>query len=274
MKNILITGGTGTLGSALAQSVVGAHINDHGAPDIDHNITIFTRNEADRVKMKAEHPYFHYITGDVRDYSEVLKACKGMDYVFHFAALKHVNICETQPQEAVKTNVLGTMNVINACKEQGVKLVSMSTDKAINPCNIYGYTKLLAESMVVQAGFVSIRSGNVMWSSGSVFPIWQQQIKKHNRIDITDFGMTRFFIDVKDLIKFIWECKDKIGTFTVPMKSFNLMDIAQAFADEFGDEETRINEVGLRPGERLHEFRDENTSSENNISEDLTYIFK
>ena len=270
---ILITGGTGTIGLALAKSHVIAYFNEHGSPYSQHSITIFSRNESDQVTMKSDHPYFSYVVGDVRDYSEVFKACEGMDYVFHLAALKHINICEEKPQEAVKTNVLGTMNLINACREHGAQLISMSTDKAINPTSVYGITKFLAEEMVTQAGFLSVRSGNVLWSSGSVFPIWEKQLKETNVINITSKNMTRFFISVDEVVRFLWSNRDQQGVLTVSMQSFNLNDIAEEFIKRFGDDDSSINVMGLRPGEREHEYRDKVTSSDEHISTNLNYIF-
>jgi len=271
--NILITGGTGTIGRSFAEGHIVHYVNSHGAPYTKHDITIFSQDERAQVEMKREHPYFTYVIGDVREPSEIHRSCKGMDYVFHFAAIKHVNICEEQPQEAIRTNVMGTMNVVNACVYHGAKLVNMSSDKAINPGNVYGITKAIGEKMVEQDMFVSVRSGNVLWSSGSVLPIWKNQIKRYNRIDITSDEMTRFFINVKELTLFIWESRDKSGIFTVPMKSYLLKDIAGEFIKRYGNGETELNIVGLRPGERLHEFRDETTSSEHHISNDLNYIF-
>ena len=271
--NILITGGTGFIGRSFAEGHVVHYVNNNGSPFVSHNITIFSHDEKAQQEMKSEHPYFTYLIGDVRDHGEVHRACKGMDYVFHFAAMKHVNVCEEQPGEATRTNVLGTMNVVDACTVHGAQLVNMSSDKAINPVNVYGVTKAIAEKIVLQDCFVNIRSGNVLWSSGSVLPIWKRQIERDNEINITSEEMTRFFINVEELTSFIWESRDKSGTFTVPMKSFRLMDIADEFIKRHGNADTTLNVTGLRPGERLHEFRDEHTSSEENVSKDLDYIF-
>jgi len=259
----LITGGTGSLGKELARQLIG------------WDITIFSRNEKDQVEMKQQYPSFKYIIGDVRDVSEVMKACVGKEYVFHFAALKHVNICEKEPQEAVKTNIIGTLNVINACDKYKCRLINMSSDKAINPANVYGRTKALAEMMVNQSGYVNIRSGNVLWSSGSVFPMWKKQLVVENQINLTSDKMTRFFIHSTELAMFILSHKDnRGGTFMVPMKSFSLYSIAMEFKKRFGDANTQINITGLRAGERLHEFRDEATSSETAVCTDLNYIFQ
>jgi len=262
IRNYLITGGTGSIGRAVAKQLLG------------NDITIFSRGEADQVVMKAEFPQFEYIIGDVRDYSEVQKAVCGMDYCFHFAALKHIDICERQPIEAVKTNVKGTLNVVEACEYWDTKLISMSSDKAINPTSVYGRTKALGEAMVNQAEYVNIRSGNVLWSSGSVLPIWKHQIETKNEINITSAEMTRFFVHPEELAKFIISKAGEIGTFMMPMISFRLIEIAEEFVNRFGNSKTKINITGLRAGERLHEYRDEQTSSAHCISHDLKYIFR
>jgi FlaA1/EpsC-like NDP-sugar epimerase len=259
----LITGGTGTIGTELAQKMKG------------HEVTIFSRNEEKQVLMKRQNPELRYILGDIRDYSEVLRATEGMQYVFHFAAIKHVDICEKQPSEAIKTNVLGTMNIINACHYWGCRLINMSSDKAINPMNVYGRTKALCESMINQMGYVSIRSGNVLWSSGSVLRIWERQLAEQNCINLTSTLMTRFFIHPAELAQFILDKMDcECGTYTVPMRSFRLIDIAREFILRFGNVDSKINITYLRPGERVHEFRDENISSEDNVCNDLNYIFR
>lgn len=258
---ILITGGTGTIGREVAKQFS------------DCEVTIFSRNEKSQVLMKQEHPEYKYVIGDVRDLREVETACEGKDYVFHFAALKHVDKCQIQPQEAMKTNILGTANVIHACQSHGVKLINMSSDKAINPSNVYGMTKAIAEAMVAQAHHASIRSGNVLWSSGSVLPLWKSQLENDNSIQLTSREMTRFFIHPTELALFIIDHRDMIGTFTVPMKSFRLYDIAEEFIRRFGDKSSHIVFTNLRPGERLHEFRADGMSSKENICTDLTYIF-
>jgi FlaA1/EpsC-like NDP-sugar epimerase len=139
---------------------------------------------------------------------------------------------------------------------------------------VYGRTKALAEAMSIQAHYVNIRSGNVLWSSGSVLPIWKRQLETSNTIELTSKDMTRFFIHPTELALFILDHKDLMGTFIVPMKSFRLYDIAEEFIRKFGNKDSCILFTGLRPGERLHEFRDKDTSSEENICTDLNYIFQ
>jgi len=260
-KRILITGGTGSIGQEVARHLSG------------NQITIFSRSEKDQVIMKSQFANCEFIIGDIRDKSEVCKAVKHKDYVFHFAAMKHIDICEKHPQEAVKTNVLGTLNLINACTFSKAKLVNMSSDKAINPASVYGRSKSLGEAMAQQAGFCSIRSGNVLWSSGSVLPIWEKQIAESNEIRITSEHMTRFFIHPFELAEFIISKADDTGIFTVPMRSFKLIEIAEEFIRRVGNKYTEIVVTGLRQGERLHEFRDENTSSEE-VCHDMNYIFQ
>lgn len=262
-SKILITGGTGSVGQELVRQTIDSY-----------EVYVFSRNEKAQVEMKLKYPSVEYIIGDIRSYDEIFKACWNIDIVFHLAALKHVDICEKQPQEAIKTNVLGTLNVINACGIQGCTLINMSSDKAINPNNVYGMTKCLAEKMVEQDNFLNIRSGNVLWSSGSVLPLWKKQLEDKNSINITSDKMTRFFIHPKELVAFILDSEFRVGTITVPMKSFRLFDIAKEFIRLYGNGSSKINVTGLRLGERLHEFRDENTSSDKDICTDLNYIFQ
>ncbi len=264
LPETLITGGTGTIGKELAmQLTIQGYL-----------VTIFSRNEHNQVVMKYKYPNYKYILGDVRDENALVKACKGKDYVFHLAALKHVDICEKQPIETVKTNINGTMNVISACISQGCKLINITSDKAVRPDNIYGKTKSIAESMINETGFTNIRSGNVLWSSGSVLQVWKKQIEDDNCIKITDDRMTRFFIHPTELCEFIINHMDEQGTFTVPLKSFRIIDVAKEFIKRLGNEKTDMRIKGLRPGERLHEFLGENISSEQNICTDLNYIFQ
>ena len=183
---ILITGGTGTIAAALIKQLKG------------NDITIFSRNESKQVETRDEFEV-NTIIGDVRDICAVNKAVKGMDIVYHLAALKHVDICEQQPNEAIKTNVLGTMNVAEACMRYRAKLINMSSDKATNPNNVYSMTKRLAENIASEYGFISMRSGNVVGSSGSFIPNTINRIREKNEVTLTDERMTRFFIKSEDL---------------------------------------------------------------------------
>lgn len=244
-SRILITGGTGTLGQELAKQLIDFSCSE---------IVIFSRNEVAQVEMKRIYPDFTYRIGDIRDESAIKKALKKIDIVYHLAAIKHVSICENQPMEAVKTNILGTQNVIENCK--GI-LVSMSTDKAVNPSCVYGYTKAINEINVLNFGGVNIRSGNIFGSSGSVIPFFISQAKTKNKITLTDSNMTRFFIKVEDLVRFILNSTFKpSGTYyPTDMKSYRMRDIAETIASLYG-KGTQIVEIGARPGEKLHESVD------------------
>jgi FlaA1/EpsC-like NDP-sugar epimerase len=255
----LITGGTGTIGRALAKLI----------PDA----TIVSRDESMQVKMRQEFPDCKYIIADVRDVNRMIEVIKGYDYVYHLAAMKHIEICEQQPQEAIKTNVLGTMNVINACRLTGAKMINMSTDKAVNPASVYGRTKALSEAMVTEAFYLSVRSGNVLWSSGSVLERWTNQLRAKNMIELTHVDMTRFFVHPNELASFLVNSRTYFGIVTIPMRSFRLHDMAMEFIKIYGDKDSKIQITGLRDGERLHEYRDENTSSAECLNSDLSYIF-
>lgn len=234
--NNLITGGTGTLGQALAEQLGKA--------------IIFSRSEIAQVEMKRKYPQHTYIIGDVRDYKALKEATKGVDIVYHLAAIKHITICEDQPKEALKTNVIGTMNVIKACIKNNVqKLVFMSSDKAENPSCFYGMTKLMGENLVKNSGlyYFVYRSGNIFGSSGSVVPLFIKQIKEKNCITLTDGEMTRFFISAKSVAATLAG-----GGFHVP-KSIKMADLAYAIKHKYGNQFTEIKEIGMRAGEKKHE---------------------
>ena len=207
-KKILITGGTGSLGNALTSRLL--------KEDVD-TIRIFSRNENKQNTMEAEFKddRLRFLLGDVRDYSRLVRAMEDIDIVFHAAALKHVPIIEYNPFEAIKTNVIGSQNVIDACLEENVeKAVAIGTDKAVSPLNTYGATKLLMEKLFVTSSnylkkerhktkFVAVRYGNVLGSSGSVIPKFIEQIKNKEKITITDPAMTRFSISMDKALDFI-----------------------------------------------------------------------
>lgn len=243
-KRILITGGAGTIGKELAKQLV-----DYNCAEI----IIFSRNEVAQVEMKREFPSLTYAIGDIRDKHAVKKTCKNIDVLYHLAAIKHVTTCENQPIEAVKTNILGTQNII---ANYNKKLVFMSTDKAVNPSCVYGYTKAVAEKMAFLAGGVCIRSGNVWASSGSVVPYFISQIRLKNKITLTNGEMTRFFILRKDLVKFmleVTESKPEGIYYPTDMRSFRMRDIAEELIEEYGNGDTQIIEIGARDGEKMHE---------------------
>ena len=207
-KSILITGGTGSLGQALTRRLLDYNVR---------TVRVLSRNESKQVEMKSKFndDRIRYLIGDVRDLSRLVRSMEGVDIVFHAAALKHVPIIEYNPFEAVKTNVIGSQNVIDASIQQDVEtVVAIGTDKAVSPLNAYGATKLLMEKLFVSANnyldkkrhrtkFLALRYGNVLGSSGSVIPLFIEQIKNKQKLTITDPNMTRFSITMDQALDFI-----------------------------------------------------------------------
>lgn len=254
---ILITGGTGSWGQTLTRLLLERY-------DVKE-IIIFSRGELQQVLMqrKFKNAKIKYVIGDVRDYEAVRFATKNVDYIFHMAALKHVPICEDHPQEAIKTNITGTTNIVNAAIENRVKkVIDVSTDKAVEPVNLYGMTKSVGEKLIIQANdlsdytkFVCIRGGNVMGSNGSVIPFFIEQIKAGGPITITDLEMTRFFLTLEEAINLLFKAtEDSIGgeTFVMNMPACYIRDIAEILTEVYGKVE--ICEIGGRPGEKLDEM--------------------
>ena len=259
-KKVLITGGTGSLGSALTQRLLTENVD---------TIRIFSRNENKQLEMASK---FHddrlrFLLGDVRDYNRLTRAFEDIDFVFHAAALKHVPIIEYNPFEAIKTNVIGSQNVIDACLEEDVeKAICVGTDKAVSPLNTYGATKLLMEKLFITASnylkkerhktkFIALRYGNVLGSSGSVIPKFINQIKNNEKITITNSNMTRFSISIDEALDFILKATE-IGKgseiFVPKLRAYSLMDVKDALFDLLGKTDEQI--VGIRPGEKLHEI--------------------
>ena len=209
-KRIFISGATGSWGQTLV-----AMLLKHYDPK---EIICFSRGELQQVLMqrKFHDPRLKFIIGDVRDYESVRFATKGVDVIFHLAALKHVPICEDHPQEAIKTNITGTTNIVNAAVENHVsKVIDVSTDKAVEPLNLYGMTKSVGEKLIIQGNdlsthtkFVCIRGGNVMGSNGSVIPYFIEQIKAGGPITITDLQMTRFFLTLEEAIMLLFKAAE------------------------------------------------------------------
>jgi UDP-N-acetylglucosamine 4,6-dehydratase/5-epimerase len=259
-KKILITGGTGSLGQALTKRLL--------EQDVD-TIRILSRNEGKQIEMEN---IFHdsrlrFFLGDIRDEERLVRATEDIDIVFHTAALKHVTKIEYNPFEGIKTNVMGSQNVINACAINNVeKVICVSTDKAVSPLNTYGATKLLAEKLFVTANnyidpdkhrtkFIALRYGNVAGSSGSVIPKFIQQLQNKQEITVTDLQMTRFSITMDEALDFILQATE-LGQgseiFVPKLKAYSLLDIKTALNDIFGDYGT--NNIGIQPGEKLHEI--------------------
>lgn len=257
-KSILITGGTGSLGKALTGHILSKY------PDIK-KLIIFSRDEQKQFQMAQEYPenkypQMRYFIGDVRDFERLKRAFKGVDYVIHAAAMKHVHIAEYNPMECVKTNVLGAENVINACLETEVeRVIALSTDKACAPINLYGATKLTSDKLFVAANnikgwnpikFSVVRYGNVMGSNGSVIPFFIKK-KKQGILPITDPNMTRFNISLQGGVDMVMHALEHAwgGEIFVPkIPSYRIMDIAEAIGPEC-DKPT----IGIRPGEKVHE---------------------
>ena len=254
---ILITGGTGSWGHELTKQLLEKDVKE---------IRIFSRGELAQVEMQRQFQdkRLKFIIGDIRDKEAIEEATQGVDYVFHLAALKHVPVCEMQPQEAIKTNIIGTSHLINACiKNKVKKVIDVSTDKAVAPLNLYGMSKGVGERMVIQANnwsrdtkFVCIRAGNVLGSNGSVVPLFIQQIQKFNKITLTHREMTRYFLTIPEAITLLFKAADQsIGgeIFVMKMPACRIIDLAKVLIKRYGNSETKIEEVGIRPGEKLHE---------------------
>ncbi|GAA1373511.1 polysaccharide biosynthesis protein [Peribacillus frigoritolerans] len=258
-RTILVTGGTGSWGYELVKQLLDFEPRE---------IRIFSRNECNQFTMKQEfdnNPKLHFIIGDVKEKEVLMEACQGVDYIFHLAALKHVPVCEDQPIEALKTNVIGTQNVIEAAISCNVhSVVNISTDKASNPSNFYGLSKAMAERLIIHANtlntntrFVCIRGGNVLGTNGSVIHVFKKQIKEKGKIGITDLNMTRFFLTIEEAIKLVFKATfESIGgeIFVMKMPSCKIIDLAQVLIDSSDVENVEVDILGIRPGEKLHEI--------------------
>lgn len=257
-KKILVTGGTGSFGNAFTEYVL-----KHYDPQ---KVIIYSRDEFKQFHMANKfHEYkdkLRFFIGDVRDKDRMYRAFDGVDYVVHAAALKQVPACEYNPMEAVKTNINGAMNVVDAALDCGVKkVVALSTDKAVNPINLYGGTKLVSDKLFIAANaysgmkdvcFSIVRYGNVAGSRGSVIPFFRNLVANGEKaLPITDVRMTRFWIDLTEgvqlVIKALAEAKGG-ETFISKIPSFKITDLAQAILPG-----CEMPEVGIREGEKLHE---------------------
>lgn len=256
-KTILITGGTGSWGHEVAKQLLRQEPKE---------VRIFSRGEFAQVEMEKEfsHPRFSFYIGDIRDRERLLEATRGVDVVFHLAALKHVPVGERNIWEFVQTNILGTRNVIEAAKTNGVDLVVFtSSDKAADPINLYGYTKAVAEKMITTANissgrtrFFCIRAGNVTGTHGSVVPLFCEQIKLYNKVTVTDPKMTRFLEIAEDIVAFLLRVTEtaKGGEIFIPkMSAVDIGTLSKVMIEELGDEKTLIEYIGIRPGEKQHE---------------------
>ncbi|GGL48891.1 polysaccharide biosynthesis protein [Sporolactobacillus putidus] len=256
---ILVTGGTGSWGYELINQLLDKQPKE---------IRIFSRNEANQFTMKQlfdQNPKLRFIIGDIREKDTLIEACQDVDYIFHLAALKHVPVCEEQPIEALKTNVIGTQNVIDAAIHCGVKkVVYISTDKASDPLNFYGFSKAMGERLIIHANtlnthtrFVCVRGGNVLGTNGSVIHVFKRQIQEKQKIGITDLNMTRFFLSVQDAVKLVLKATyESIGgeIFVMQMPSCKIVDLAQVLIEAYGENNIEFDILGTRPGEKIHEL--------------------
>lgn len=258
-KSVLITGGTGSFGHHFVDYVLA-----HYEPK---KIIIYSRDEYKQFIMSNEYKKYNdilrFFIGDVRDVERLKRALHGVDYVIHAAALKQVPACEYNPNEAIKTNINGAINVIDACLEKGVKkVVALSTDKAVNPINLYGGTKLVSDKLFCAANaysgndgctFSVVRYGNVAGSRGSVIPFFQNLIDVGEKVlPITDLRMTRFWISLEQGVELVIKALNEAKggeTFISKIPSFKITDLAEAMCPG-----CKIKEVGIREGEKLHEI--------------------
>ncbi|MCD1260834.1 SDR family NAD(P)-dependent oxidoreductase [Paenibacillus athensensis] len=265
-KKILIIGGTGTIGVSVLKTI----LKDRPAV-----VRILSRDEHKQFHLQQELQSFgniRYLIGDVRDQARVERAMQDIDYVFHFAAMKHVPSCEYNPFEAVQTNITGTQNVIQASLHAGVKkTIFTSTDKAIAPTNTYGASKLMAERLIIAAQnqtgpketlFAAVRFGNVMGSRGSVIPLFQWQIENKREITVTDLAMSRFMMSLQQATSLtIGAMKRAQGgeIFVLKMPVIVLRDLAEVVVQEttkklnINPKDISFREIGLRPGEKMYE---------------------
>ncbi|MEX2231340.1 MAG: UDP-N-acetylglucosamine 4,6-dehydratase (inverting) [Cyclobacteriaceae bacterium] len=257
-KSLLITGGTGSLGKALTAYIMTNH------PTVKR-LVIFSRDEQKQFQMEQDYPHtkfpqIRFFIGDVRDGDRLKRAFKGIDYIIHAAAMKHVPIAEYNPDECVKTNIGGAQNVINAALETGVqRVVALSTDKACAPINLYGATKLTSDKLFIAANnikgwnpirFSVVRYGNVMGSNGSVIPFFLHK-RKEGVLPITDPKMTRFNITLQGGVEMVMHALEHAwgGELFVPkIPSYKILDVAEAVGPE-----CKKPVVGIRPGEKVHE---------------------
>ena len=259
-KTILITGGTGSFGKKFLEMIF-----DRYNPK---KVIIYSRDEYKQSVMKSDYQNkvdmnkVRFFIGDVRDRERLYRAFEGVDYVIHAAAMKQVPTCEYNPMEAIKTNIHGAQNVIDAALDKGVKkVVALSTDKAVNPINLYGGTKLVSDKLFIAANaysgekgtvFSVVRYGNVAGSRGSVIPIWKKIIDNGGKeLGVTDMRMTRFWITLEQGVELVFKAlqESKGGeTYISKIPSFHIGDLAKAMLPDCS-----INEFGIREGEKLHE---------------------
>ena len=274
-KTLLITGGTGSFGNAVLNKFIDSNINE---------IRIFSRDEKkqDDMRRKFQNDKIKYFIGDVRDENSIDQAMKGVDFVFHAAALKQVPSCEFYPMEAVKTNIIGTENMLNSAIKNNVeKVICLSTDKAVYPINAMGVSKSLMEKVFVAKSRVSskikiigTRYGNVMASRGSVIPLFYNQIKDNKPITITDPKMTRFMMSLDNAVELVLHAFQNGNTgdiFVQKAPSTTIGELAETMKTIYNSN-TKIKNIGIRHGEKIHETL--LSQEERIVSEDLGDYFR
>lgn len=273
-KTILVTGGTGSFGKKFVSRALETDVK---------KVIVFSRDELKQYEMAQEYtdPRMRFFIGDVRDKERLLRAFEGVDIVVHAAALKHVGVCEYNPFEAIKTNILGAQNIIDAAIDRGVeKVIALSTDKAANPVNLYGATKLASDKLFVAANsyagikhtrFSVVRYGNVVGSRGSVVPFFLK-MKETGKLPITDERMTRFWITLDQGVQFVIDNlrRMKGGEIFIPkIPSMKVTDLAKAISP---DAEVEI--IGIRPGEKLHETMITEDDARRTLEYDKYYVIQ
>jgi UDP-N-acetylglucosamine 4,6-dehydratase len=273
---VLVTGGTGSFGRKFTEVMLDTHQ--------PKKLIVFSRDELKQYEMQQQfsedrYPGIRYFIGDVRDRDRLYRAFDGVDVVVHAAALKQVPAAEYNPFEAIKTNVMGAANVMDAAIDQNVKrVVAISTDKAVNPINLYGATKLCAEKLFVAGNsyvgnrptrFSVVRYGNVLGSRGSVVPLFLQK-RETGRLPITNEQMTRFWVTIENGVDFVIRCIERMegGEVFVPkVHSMRIVDLAKAIAPE-----CELEIVGIRPGEKLHEVLVHEDEARNTVEHDDYFV--
>lgn len=279
-KSILITGGTGSFGKKFIKTILETHT------EIER-IVIYSRDEFKQFMMsnmpefKKHADKLRFFIGDVRDKERLYRALEGIDFVVHAAALKQVPSCEYNPFEAVKTNIMGAANIIDACIDKKVKrVVALSTDKACAPVNLYGATKLCSDKLFIQGNaysgpsgtkFSVVRYGNVAGSRGSVIPFFQELVANGAKeLPITDMKMTRFWLKLEQAVEMVLEALEHMHggeLFVKKIPSMHMPDLAKAIAPEL-----KITEIGIRPGEKIHECMITKEDARNTIEKEGYYI--
>jgi FlaA1/EpsC-like NDP-sugar epimerase len=258
-KVVLITGGTGSWGQELSRQILAQDPKE---------VRIVSRGEHAQVDMMRNFndPRLSFYLGDVRDLNRMMEVMQDVDVVFHLAALKHVPVAERHIWETVQTNVMGTQNIVDAARANKVeRAIYVSSDKAVEPINLYGHTKAISEKIFITANafpkskvvFSCIRAGNVLGTHGSVVPLFREQIAKHNKISLTDGNMTRFFVPVSNMVAFLAETASRAvgGEIFVPkMPAIKTMELAQTMITSLGNKRTKVEVIGMRPGEKIHEL--------------------